>query len=143
MTEATLKLQKAENQKQYIASLLTQLTNEYQNTKPERQALTLSDSQEEDQFTLNEEIELLTSDIRGFACKIQTQGLTDTDYSLNAHLLNKGVFDIPAIARFYHEVGAEYPHLKGYLQKLDYLRLLVLEYLNSSALSTSETPSNQ
>ena len=37
--------------------------------------------------------------------------------------------DIPAIAQFYFETDGEYQQMKAYLQKLDYLRLLILEYL--------------
>lgn len=49
-------------------------------------------------------------------------------------LLTMGVFDIPVLAQFYWETHDKYPLLKGYLQKLDYLRLLILEYLDLSIL---------
>lgn len=41
------------------------------------------------------------------------------------------VFDVPAIARVYFTTDADYLHLKAYIRMLDYLRLLILEYLQT------------
>ncbi|MFB2938800.1 hypothetical protein ACE1B6_26405 [Aerosakkonemataceae cyanobacterium BLCC-F154] len=39
------------------------------------------------------------------------------------------VFDLGAIANFYLTTNAEYKKTKTYIRMLDYLRLLILEYL--------------
>jgi hypothetical protein len=48
-----------------------------------------------------------------------------------AHLQTLRLFSIPAIAQFYFETDQHYPKLKEYVRRLDYLRLLVLEYLQA------------
>lgn len=51
----------------YINYLLKQLTVDYRNTKQERKEISALASDSDEEFTLVEEIELLTSDIRGYA----------------------------------------------------------------------------
>jgi hypothetical protein len=46
-----------------------------------------------------------------------------------AHLQQLRVLDRSVIAQFYEEERSRYPHIQSYLWRLDYLRLLVLEYL--------------
>jgi hypothetical protein len=41
------------------------------------------------------------------------------------------VFDVLAIAQFYFTTDADYAHMQAYIQMLDYLRLLILEYLRT------------
>jgi len=40
------------------------------------------------------------------------------------------LFIIPNISQFYFDNQANFPLVKAYLRMLDYLRLLILEYLN-------------
>jgi len=42
-----------------------------------------------------------------------------------------GVFDVPAIAQFYLSTDGGYEQVKAYIRMLDYLRLLIIEYLRS------------
>lgn len=42
------------------------------------------------------------------------------------------VFDISIIAQLYFNTPGQYENFKSYLRMLDYLRLLILEYLNLS-----------
>jgi hypothetical protein len=37
----------------------------------------------------------------------------------------------PVVSQFYQQAGNDYPKLQAYIQLLDYLRLLLLEYLQS------------
>ncbi len=46
-------------------------------------------------------------------------------------LQTMGVFDVSAIAQFYFTTDADYMQMKAYIRMLDYLRLLILEYLRS------------
>lgn len=138
MTEATLNPQKSEILKNYIAHLLSGLTVDYQNTKPERKEIATLFRANEEEFSIDEEIELLTSDLRGYACQIQGSGRIEKEQLAIAQLLTMGVFDIPVLANFYWKTEGEYPLLKGYLQKLDYLRLLILEYLSLPDLRVGE-----
>jgi hypothetical protein len=49
------------------------------------------------------------------------------------------VFDVPAIAQFYFTTDGDYQHMKAYIRMLDYLRLLILEYLRSHQSSQQES----
>jgi hypothetical protein len=49
------------------------------------------------------------------------------------------VFDVPAIAQFYFTTDADYMQMKAYIRMLDYLRLLILEYLRSYQGSQKES----
>lgn len=131
MTEATHITQNPEVIRNYINHLLKQLTVDYQNTKQERKEITALFSASEEDFTLLEEIELLTSDIRGYASQIHAQGSIENKQEAIEQLQTMRVFDIPAIAQFYFTTNTNYPHLKAYIRTLDYLRLLILEYLQT------------
>ncbi|MFB2917488.1 MULTISPECIES: hypothetical protein [Aerosakkonema] len=131
MTEAIVNDQNSEIKRNYISHLLEQLTVDYQNTKPERKQLADLSPVSEEEFTVLEEIELLTVDIRGYASQIQVQGCVNNEQEAIERLENMGVFDISAIAQFYFSTNGELPQMKAYIRMLDYLRLLTIEYLRS------------
>lgn len=133
MTESMLNSQKNEIARNYIADLLEQLTVDYKNTKVERKKIASLSPASDEEFTVLEEMELLTVDIRGYASQIQARGWIENEQEAIERLQTMGVFDIPAIAQFYFSTNGEYAPMKAYIQKLDYLRLLMLEYLRSRA----------
>jgi hypothetical protein len=123
----------------YINHLLKQLTVDYQNTKQERKEIaSLSPTSDED-FTVLEEIDLLTTDIRGYASQIQSRGWIENEQEAIERLQTMRVFDVPAIARVYFTTDADYMQMKAYIRVLDYLRLLILEYLRSYQSSQQES----
>jgi hypothetical protein len=134
MTEATVNTQNPEITRNHITLLLEKLTLDYQNTKEERKEIAcLSPAGQE--FSLLEEIELLTVDIRGFASQIQARGWIENAPQAIKRLQAMRVFDIPTLAQFYFTTNnKDYEQMKAYIMTLDYLRLLIIEYLH---LSTS------
>ncbi len=112
-----------------IIKLVEQLTIDYQNTKSERQVIAHQFPVSETEFTLLEEIELLTTDIRGYASQIKARGYIENPQQAIAQLKQKRVFDVPSISQLYLHNSHEYENIKLYLRMLDYLRLLILEYL--------------
>ncbi|HEY9801561.1 MAG TPA: hypothetical protein V6D25_14490 [Leptolyngbyaceae cyanobacterium] len=129
MTNTTLTNQNPESTKNYIIQLLEQLTIDYHNTKLDRQAIAHLSTPSETEFTLLEEIELLTTDIRGYASQIKARGYIEKPQEAIEQLQHKRVFDTPQIAQFYLINSHEYEKLKSYLRMLDYLRLIILEHL--------------
>jgi hypothetical protein len=121
--------QSPEIKKNYIIQLLEQLSIDYRNTKQERQEIAAFYSSSEEEFTLLEEIELLTVDIRGYASQIQARGRIENTQQAIDKLQNMRIFDISVIAQFYFANLQAYRQIKAYLQMLDYLRLLIIEYL--------------
>ncbi|MBW4568317.1 MAG: hypothetical protein KME31_09885 [Tolypothrix carrinoi HA7290-LM1] len=49
------------------------------------------------------------------------------------------LLDVPAIAQFYLTTKREYRRIKAYMQMLDYLRLLIIEYLQLNQHSQPES----
>jgi hypothetical protein len=129
MSEATHTTKNSEITRNYINHLLQQLTIDYQNTKQERKEIAALFPASDEEFTVLEEIELLTSDIRGYASQIQARGSIQNEQEAIERLQTIRVFDVPVIAQLYFTTNSDYPHLKAYIRMLDYLRLLILEYL--------------
>ena len=123
------------SQQNYIAQLLEQLTVNYQNTKLERKQIAQNFPHAEAEFTPLEEVELLTVSIRGYASQIVASGSLRNDRQAIAELQKLSVFKNHLIVQLYSEARSHYPQMQSYICMLDYLRLLVLEYLqNQQAL---------
>lgn len=137
MTNFTLNEQDAKHLKQCINDLLIQITTEYQQSQSERRDITTIFTRSDEAFSFLEELELLTTDLRGYASQMQVLGWVNNPPAVIAHLQELRLFSIPTIAQFYFETGQSYPRLKNYLRQLDYIRLLLLEYLQSNVQMTS------
>ncbi len=137
MTSTTVNTQNPEFIKSYITLLLEQLTIDYINTKEERKKITSLPFTSDEEFTVLEEIELLTVDIRGYASQIQVTGSVENRQQAIERLQSMRVIDIPAIAQFYLEVNDDYQQMKAYIRMLDYMRSLLLEYLYFKDVATN------
>lgn len=131
MTNLTLNQQDAEHMRRCISDLLTQMTDDYQQAQPERCELAATSPKTDETFSVLEELELLTSDLCGYASQIQVRGWIENELAAIPHLQTLRLFSILAIAQFYFETDRHYPKLKEYVRRLDYLRLLLLEYLQA------------
>ncbi|MBG1259886.1 hypothetical protein F8S20_12540 [Nostoc sp. BAE] len=127
MTKAILNQQ--ELIKKNISQLLAQLTNIYQNTRSERQEIYIQFPPEDEEFSLLEELELLTVNLRGYASQIQSTGQIVNQSQAIEQLQAMRVLNVPQIASFYFGSNNSYEQIKSYIRTLDYLRLLLLEYL--------------
>ena len=118
---------KLASQQNIIVQTLAQLTLDYQKTKSERQQIIHLCTEEE--FSFLEELELVTVSIRGYASQIERRARVENREQSIADLHQLRVFDRSAIAQFYAETRSGYLQMRSYIRMLDYLRLLVLEYL--------------
>lgn len=116
-------------QREYAIQLLHQLTAEYPTLKLEMKQISGQYPGSDDEFAVLEEFELLIVSICGYAKQIQATGSVKHLDSAIAHLQQLQVFANLTIAQFYSETRGHYPKVQSYLQMLDYLRLLMLEYL--------------
>lgn len=127
MTEAILNEQ--ELTKRNIVQLLGQLTNAYQTTRSERQEIAIQFPPENEEFSLLEELELLTVNLRGYASQFQsTDRILNKDQVIE-QLQAMRLLNVPQIANFYFSSNGNFEQIKSYIRTLDYLRLLLLEYL--------------
>jgi len=135
MGSRNLQKQMAQNQDQlkgqreYIIQLLQQLTAEYQMLESEMKQIAEQYPGSDEEFAFLEEFELLIVSISGYAKQIQTIGSVKQIDSTIAHLHQLQVFANGTIAHFHVAARWHYPGMQSYLQMLDYLRLLMLEYL--------------
>ncbi|MGA7934527.1 MAG: hypothetical protein WCA35_13345 [Kovacikia sp.] len=116
-------------QREYIIQLLQQLTAEYRMLESEMKQIAKQYPGSDEKFAFLEEFELLIVSISGYAKQIQAIGSVKHIDSAIAHLHQLQVFANGTIAQFYAEARWHYPKMQSYLQMLDYLRLLMLEYL--------------
>jgi hypothetical protein len=132
MTNFTLNQQDGKQMKRCISDLFAQMTTNYQQTKAERREVTAAFPPSDEAFSVIEELELLTADLRGYASQLQVRDSIDNPAAAIDRLQSLRIFSIPSIAQFYFEHSQDYPKLKEYVRQLDYIRLLLLEYLQSS-----------
>lgn len=127
MTNSTAIAQLNPREKRYLTNFLDQLNQLYRQTKSERKQLaTIFKTDEE--FTALEEIELLTVELRGYASQLEARGGIENSEEAINRLRIMRIFEIPVIAKLYFD-AEEYNLIKSYIRMLDYLRLLILEYL--------------
>lgn len=129
MTKAALSTQSPEIRINYITQLLNQLTNDYHHTKQERKEIASQFSSTDEEFSLLEEIELLTVNIRGYASQIQATAKIANEQEAIIQLQEMNAFNIPVVAQFYFDSNDKYGQMKAYIRTLDYLRLVIIEFL--------------
>ncbi|MCL1473693.1 hypothetical protein [Argonema antarcticum] len=131
MTEVALNTQTAEIARNYIEHLLKQLTVDYKNTKAERKKIASEFPASDEEFTFLEQIELVTVDIRGYASQIQARGWIENEQEAMEKLQNMQFLDFSAVSQLYFAPDGEYEQIKAYIRMLDYLRLVMIEYVRS------------
>ncbi|MBD2503705.1 hypothetical protein [Anabaena azotica] len=127
MTKAILN--ESELTQKNITQLLSQLSITEQNTYYEREEIISKFPPNDEEFSLIEELELLTVNFRGYAHQIQETGQVANKNQVIEQLKSMQVLNIPQIARFFFDNNGKYEQMKSYIRMLDYLRLLMLEYL--------------
>lgn len=125
--------------KNNIIDLFDKLAIAYQQTKEERQEIISQDQFSDEDFSLLEEIELITVDLRGYASQIKTVGYIKNKTQAIKQLQTIKILNIPTIAEFYFNTGQLYEKTKGYIRLLDYLRLSLIEFLSLTILSGSSS----
>jgi hypothetical protein len=102
----------------------------YQAARQERQQLALW---EEDQdFSILGELELLTSHIQGYAGRIANGQIFESPYLEVARLQKLQAFTVPCVSEWYLTEEDQYPQICAYLETLDHLRLLLIEQLEQT-----------
>jgi hypothetical protein len=84
--------------------------------------------EEDQEFSLLGEVELLTIDLQGYAGQILMGVCQEPDQVL-AVLKKAQPFETASISDWYITLSEGYPQMSRYIEMLDYLRLLLMEYL--------------
>ncbi len=116
MIDFTLNQQDAKQMKRCISDLFAQITTDYQQMKSERKGVTAAFPPSDEAFSVIEELELLTSDLRGYASQLQVRDWIENPAAAIDRLQTMRIFSIPSIAQFYFEHSQDYPKLKEYVK---------------------------
>lgn len=111
----------------YIEKILNQLLKDYQNTKLERERIAIWEETQE--FSILGTIEVLTDDIRGYSFQIINNNSSAKAQDILNELNKLKIFEIPEFIEWYFTPEFDYPQMKHYAETLNYLRLLIIEYL--------------
>lgn len=110
----------------HIKRLSQQINLAYQAMQDERHHLAVWEENQE--FSLLGEVELLTADLQGYVGQVLTEACQQPHQVL-AVLQKAKPFETAPISDWYITLGEQYPQMCRYIEMLDYLRLLLVEYL--------------
>lgn len=118
--------------KEHIRLLSAQLDEIYQRMKAERTAI--AHWEEEQEFSILGVIELFSTEIQGYVEQVLLNTLNTSLVSNSVnHLRQLDVFNIDYFAQWYFHSLEMYPLTQQYVEQLDHLRLLLIEYLRSAS----------
>lgn len=128
----TITLNPYEQTTRKIISLLDQLTHDYHQIQQSEAKSLITFSLNEQEFSIMEEIDLITTDLRGYASQIKiTNQIQKPDQSLK-YLRQTFILSNPLIADLYFSQKEKFPLTHQYLQKLDYLKFLLIDALTNN-----------
>ena len=122
--------------KGYIEQVLNQLLIDYQNTQRERVKIALWEENQE--FSILGILEMLTDNIRGYAFQVINNNSLENAQEILNELQKLKIFEIPEFTEWYFSPEFDYPQSKHYVEMLNYLRLLIIEYI--SAIACTHNP---
>lgn len=129
LTESNIP-KKSQIAKQYISNVLQQLLIDYKNTREERRKIAIWEESQD--FSILGEIEIFTTDIEGYASQVIANDDLEQYQKMMQKLTKMNIFDIAYFADWYFAEESQFPQVKLYIEKLNYLRLLVIEYINDT-----------
>jgi len=126
----TILVNRSEKSTQKMIDLLNQLTQDYQQLLQQDKTLLLENFLPNDQtLSILEEVDLLTTDLRGYASQISiNQEIQNPDQALT-RLRSMRLLENPSLAELYFTKNKQFPIIYQYLQKLDYLKLFLIDWL--------------
>jgi hypothetical protein len=124
--EVTNKSTNTKIAKEHIEQVFQQLIPNYQQTQQERYQL--ASWEESQNFTILGVIEIFTTDIRGYASQVINSDNLEAPQEISGNLDKLKIFDIPYFSNWYFYHEPNYPKIKHYIESLNYLRLLIIEY---------------
>lgn len=114
--------------KSYIGKVLKHLLSDYKNTREERRKISLWEESQD--FSILGEIEIFTTDIEGCASQVMANNELENSQDIIKKLTKINIFDISYFADWYFCEESQFPQVKLYIEKLNYLRLLIIEYIS-------------
>jgi hypothetical protein len=134
----------------HIRRVSERLNTLYRDVAAERRRLHAEEWERNESFSILGEIESWTTDVQGYAAWVAKPGRHPRPLEAIADLEGKRLDALPHVAEWFASPANTYLGLKNYVETVDYLRLLVMEYLENVQLSnhadeppsTSVSPTN-
>ncbi|MEM8535963.1 MAG: hypothetical protein AAGF95_34370 [Chloroflexota bacterium] len=126
---------RAQLDRQYITYLSDQINPKYQQIAPERARLHQEEWDQDVDDTVLGVVESCTDDVAGMASQIAYKGYVNEPEQMLADMGYR-FFDFRHCVAWYLSPDNDFPGLKGYIQHIDYLRLLVQEYIQTHQRNT-------
>lgn len=118
-------------ERQRFSQLKNRLLDQEVEIKDERHLLWLTEKESNQEYTIWDRLEIMSSDILGYLSQLNKRGMIQQPAeNIIKHLHNMSLFETDYLALWYIESAKNYPKIKQYLEMLDYARLLILEYLD-------------
>ena len=114
--------------KDYIGKVLKHLLSDYKNTREERRKVALWEESKD--FSILGEIEIFTTDIEGCASQVIANDDLENSQDMINKLTKLQIFDVSYFADWYFSEETQFTQIKRYIEKLNYLRLLMIEYIS-------------
>lgn len=116
-----------------IIKLLEQLTKDYQEIQLQEISKIIRVFPANDREpSIPEEIDLKTTDLRGYASQIKIQNQIQNSQQALKNIQENYILDTPSLAEIYFMQTDQFPLIYQYLQKLDYLKFLIIDWLGSN-----------
>lgn len=123
-----------------IAELLERLNEHWHTTKRERSKLWHNDEDDAQGYAVWDRLEILSADIIGYAPESASENYRLKDpKKVVSHLHRLSIFNVECVMKWYPTAAEEYPKIKHYLELLDYIRLLTLDYIQRYMLQEELT----
>jgi hypothetical protein len=116
-----------------IINLLEQLTHNYQLILEQDNAILMrAFPPSKQRLSIFEEMDLITTDLRGYASQIKIKNQIQNPEQALENLRKIHILDDPSLADIYFIQAEQFPLIHQYLQRLDYLRFLLIDWLNNT-----------
>ncbi|OKH17504.1 hypothetical protein [[Limnothrix rosea] IAM M-220] len=132
----TINVVNPEQAQRKIMVVLEQLVADYSSFQEEIPIINQEFPADEESFSVVEEIELLTTDLRGYGNQIKYSGAIQDLHKTLTTLKNLPILETPSLFKLYFSNLSLFPKTKQYLQRLDYLKFLLIDWLEQ-AMKTS------
>lgn len=122
-------------ERQRLLELKKRLFEQEKRIKKERYQLWLKEKESLMEETVWDRLELFSNDIFGYLSQIALKGYTiQSSNEVIRHLHKLNIFETECIVQWYCSDAHNYPEIKYYFELLDYVRLLILEYIEQFVL---------
>ncbi|MEM6598181.1 MAG: hypothetical protein AAF810_01700 [Cyanobacteria bacterium P01_D01_bin.36] len=126
--EESVSLTLVDIDRHHICMLSERIDTAYQSMGAERSLI--ARWEETQSFSILGVLELVSSDIQGYAAQYESDSYTSSSVQSTEHLRRLNIFKIDYFAQWYFQNLEAYPHTKQYVESLDHLRLLLIESLS-------------